>query len=56
MVAPRGEAKPVDDGYQVSGRWTFGSGIHHADWVIAGVVVAAVWVAPAWSWYRAIRS
>lgn len=39
MVAPRGRADPVPDGYRVSGRWAFGSGIHHADWVIAGTRV-----------------
>jgi indole-3-acetate monooxygenase len=39
MIAPRGQAKPVDGGYRVKGRWAFGSGIHHADWVVAGALL-----------------
>ena len=36
---PRGKAEPKSGGYQLSGRWSFGSGIHYADWVIAGGMV-----------------
>lgn len=39
MIAPKGQAEPVDGGYRVRGRWAFGSGIHHADWVIGGAFV-----------------
>lgn len=38
MLPPVGRADRVPGGYRVSGRWTFGSGITHADWVAAGVV------------------
>src|ERR1700746_1108248 len=39
LFVPRGQAEPVDGGYRVKGRWAFGSGIHHADWVVAGALL-----------------
>ncbi len=38
-VFPAGRATPEGDGYRVSGRWRFNSGIRHAEWVIGGALV-----------------
>jgi alkylation response protein AidB-like acyl-CoA dehydrogenase len=38
-VPPTGRARPVDDGYLVSGRWPFGSGATHADVIVGGCLV-----------------
>src|SRR5262245_5492343 len=34
MVAPGGRVTPERDGYRLNGRWQWGTGIMHADWVI----------------------
>lgn len=39
-VMPSGLAERVDGGYRVTGRWAFGSAIHHADWVTSGALIA----------------
>jgi len=38
-LLPKGIAEPVPGGYRVKGRWPYGSGIYHADWVSAGALV-----------------
>ncbi len=38
-VFPAGRAKREGEGYRVSGRWRFNSGIRHAEWVIGGSLI-----------------
>ena len=35
-LAPKGVAARVEGGFQLSGRWQWGTGVMHADWVIVG--------------------
>jgi alkylation response protein AidB-like acyl-CoA dehydrogenase len=37
---PSGVARPVQGGFQVSGRWQLGSGSSHADWFLGGCTIA----------------
>jgi len=39
LIYPAGRAKKVKGGYELSGRWSFCSGIHHSDWMILGGLV-----------------
>jgi indole-3-acetate monooxygenase len=39
-VMPMGMAMVTEGGYQVMGRWPFGSGCQHSDWMAAGCIVA----------------
>jgi alkylation response protein AidB-like acyl-CoA dehydrogenase len=36
MVAPAGQAEKVPGGYRLSGRWSWATGVMHADWAIVG--------------------
>ncbi|MFL5823284.1 MAG: acyl-CoA dehydrogenase family protein [Solirubrobacteraceae bacterium] len=38
--APRGRGRPVPGGYQVSGRWSFCSGIRHSEYLFGGCLIA----------------
>ncbi|MEU6237357.1 acyl-CoA dehydrogenase family protein [Kitasatospora sp. NPDC047058] len=49
VLAPAGHAERVPGGYRLSGRWSFGSGIKHSDWVTSGAFVfqdGEPWAAP----------
>jgi alkylation response protein AidB-like acyl-CoA dehydrogenase len=35
-IAPNGGAVPVEGGYRLNGRWQWGTGAMHAEWVIVG--------------------
>ncbi len=38
-IAPSGRARAEDGGFRLCGRWQWGTGVMHADWVIAGSLV-----------------
>ena len=38
-IVPGGSATPVAGGYRLTGRWPFASGVRHAEWLTAGVMV-----------------
>ena len=38
-AAPSGKGQRVDGGVVVSGRWAWGSGSHHCDWICGGTIV-----------------
>lgn len=40
IIPAAGEAAPVDDGWELSGRWTLASGVDHADWVLLAAPTA----------------
>ncbi|WP_405914009.1 flavin-dependent monooxygenase [Streptomyces sp. NBC_00963] len=37
--APVGRLTPIDDGYRLTGRWSFSSGCHYARWALLGALV-----------------
>lgn len=39
LLFPVGRAELVPGGYRLTGRWQFGSGITHADWVVSGAFI-----------------
>lgn len=39
VTAPPGKAIPVDGGFRISGRWKWGTGIMHSNWVMVACVI-----------------
>ncbi|WUH91707.1 acyl-CoA dehydrogenase family protein [Streptomyces sp. NBC_00433] len=39
VLAPAGHAERVPGGFRLTGRWSFGSGVDHSDWVNSGAFV-----------------
>jgi alkylation response protein AidB-like acyl-CoA dehydrogenase len=39
VTAPTGRARPAEGGHLVRGRWAFGSGVQHSDWMAGGCVM-----------------
>ena len=40
-LAPNGRGEPVEDGYRISGRWQWGTGVMHANYVMVGALAPA---------------
>lgn len=39
-ISPNGQAHRLDNGYSLSGRWAWGTGVMHADWVLLNGIVS----------------
>lgn len=39
VAMPIGKVEVVDGGYRLTGRWPFGSGVRHSEWIAAGATV-----------------
>lgn len=40
-LAPSGRGEPIDGGYRITGRWSWATGVMHADWVLVGVLLGS---------------
>jgi 3-hydroxy-9,10-secoandrosta-1,3,5(10)-triene-9,17-dione monooxygenase len=40
--APSGQAKPAPGGFTLSGKWSFCSGVDHADWMVLGAIFGMI--------------
>ncbi len=50
VTMPMGQAVAVEGGYRVSGRWKWGTGVMHADWIMAAALVVGAEGPPTVLW------
>ena len=43
VFAPNGRGVREGNGYRVTGRWQWGSGTQHCEWIVGGAILGTLW-------------